>query len=904
MFSCKLLSVCSIAALCVIQAVAAPSSSNDPFRNIALQKPRRAEPSVCCLTPLEPRDTTSQDDVLLSFEDWKAKRLGEAGDPVPSSSSRGNSRRQGNAGINGDGVLPLASGEVVGTGGPDKTHSTVSNGSQQDIVGANQPDDWLSPHFRIPITDRFNYASMDCSARVHTAHRSAKSPSLILSSKKDRYMLSPCAEQKQFVVVELCEDIMIDTVQLANFEFFSGVFKDFTVSVSKTYTPSEKGWTDAGTYRALNVRGVQSFHLPPTLRDFYRYIRVDFHTHYGNEYYCPVSLLRVYGLTHLEQWKWGEWEAESRARHSSEEANASSEAILVSSQAAHIPAGNSLFNVVDTERGTPQFITKAVIKDTQSSVCDPSSHDLLSDSMHVPTITSQPPAQFSDNSAHHDGLTISSRSGETETMNIDDHNLSHSEISYDGHASTDTPLDASAETLTTSLPASSSTSAIDSQDPSLSDTTTFPTNSTSHHLSRGTTRASSVSSPSLPSQYPSHPAPPPVTGGESIYRTIMNRLTALEANTTLYARYVEEQTAGVRELLTRLGEDIGRLEGIGKAQAQMYQRSIRDFDRQRRRLENEHRELLAKVGHLTDEVLLEKRLGIAQLCLLLAVLVFLALTRGSRGEHYRVPALGRPLTMRDWGRRTLSLSGDWVNRFRSRSPSTQSITSRTARPLKSTTTEKVEFPSHEVQTDVESPRYKRPHASPSNRKLGVRPRTPSSHRLPASRHFILHNRPVHHGAMHSTPIALPRPVMQRSSSGGMGLGYGSPAAVQKSAKHWARSAHLHEVKNPTTGRSTGDNCVQGIASSSRTELGRQSDVDHDLFGPQADVLVKSSQGEQHIHVSRCALPPLCMSGAHDLSTGCVQRRSESDADVSEGDGWVDTDADGSDLELCGTTHDA
>lgn len=56
--------------------------------------------------------------------------------------------------------------------------------------------------------------------------------------------------------------------------------------------------------------------------------------------------------------------------------------------------------------------------------------------------------------------------------------------------------------------------------------------------------------------------PPPVTGGESIYRTIMNRLTALEANHTLYARYVEEHTGSVREVLRKLGEDVGRLEGI------------------------------------------------------------------------------------------------------------------------------------------------------------------------------------------------------------------------------------------------------------------------------------------------------------------------------------------------------
>ena len=42
----------------------------------------------------------------------------------------------------------------------------------------------------------------------------------------------------------------------------------------------------------------------------------------------------------------------------------------------------------------------------------------------------------------------------------------------------------------------------------------------------------------------------------------MNRLTALETNTTLYARFVEEHTASVREMLRRLGEDVGRLEGI------------------------------------------------------------------------------------------------------------------------------------------------------------------------------------------------------------------------------------------------------------------------------------------------------------------------------------------------------
>ena len=90
--------------------------------------------------------------------------------------------------------------------------------------------------------------------------------------------------------------------------------------------------------------------------------------------------------------------------------------------------------------------------------------------------------------------------------------------------------------------------------------------------------------------------------GESIYRTIMNRLSALEANTTLYARYVEEQTSAMREMLRRLSEDVGRLEGIGRAQAQLYERSIHDFEKHRREMDIEQRALISQVNYLAEEV--------------------------------------------------------------------------------------------------------------------------------------------------------------------------------------------------------------------------------------------------------------------------------------------------------------
>jgi hypothetical protein len=42
----------------------------------------------------------------------------------------------------------------------------------------------------------------------------------------------------------------------------------------------------------------------------------------------------------------------------------------------------------------------------------------------------------------------------------------------------------------------------------------------------------------------------------------MNRPTALEANHTFYARYAEERITGVKDMLKRLGEEVGWLEGV------------------------------------------------------------------------------------------------------------------------------------------------------------------------------------------------------------------------------------------------------------------------------------------------------------------------------------------------------
>ena len=85
------------------------------------------------------------------------------------------------------------------------------------------------------------------------------------------------------------------------------------------------------------------------------------------------------------------------------------------------------------------------------------------------------------------------------------------------------------------------------------------------HSNRSSSPSSSTASTTLSQSLVVVTPNIPSTNGESIYRTIMNRLTALETNTSLYARFVEDHTANVREMLRKLSEEVGRLEGLVSA---------------------------------------------------------------------------------------------------------------------------------------------------------------------------------------------------------------------------------------------------------------------------------------------------------------------------------------------------
>ena len=91
---------------------------------------------------------------------------------------------------------------------------------------------------------KFNYASFDCGAVVMASNEEAKHVTSILSNAKDAYMLNPCSAEK-FVEIELCQDILISSIRLANFEYFSSILKNFEIFGSSKYPPT---WISLGAF--------------------------------------------------------------------------------------------------------------------------------------------------------------------------------------------------------------------------------------------------------------------------------------------------------------------------------------------------------------------------------------------------------------------------------------------------------------------------------------------------------------------------------------------------------------------------------------------------------------------------------------------------------------------------------
>ncbi|EDV54530.2 uncharacterized protein LOC6548888 isoform X2 [Drosophila erecta] len=140
-----------------------------------------------------------------------------------------------------------------------------------------------------------NYASPDCGAKIIAHNSESKHTEAVLTQSTDEYMLSTC-ESRIWFVVELCEAIQAQKVDVANYELFSSSPKNFTVAVSKRFPTRD--WSNVGRFAAEDKRTIQTFELHPHL--FGKFVRVEITSHYANEHFCPLSLFRVFGTSEYE----------------------------------------------------------------------------------------------------------------------------------------------------------------------------------------------------------------------------------------------------------------------------------------------------------------------------------------------------------------------------------------------------------------------------------------------------------------------------------------------------------------------------------------------------------------------------------------------------------------------------
>ncbi|GAA5945038.1 Slp1p [Sporobolomyces koalae] len=574
--------------------------------------------------------------------------------------------------------------ENVSPAAPPPVQATSSSPIQPLAnVGAGDDTDPL-----VPLKDRSNYAAFECAAMVHRSSRKTKGASAILVEKKDRYMLTPCSAKPKFVEVELCDEIQIDTIVLANFEFFSSMFKHFNASCSVNYPGTAADWHDLGTFRARNVRGIQVFR-PNAIPNFCRYIRINFLSHFGSEYYCPVSLLRVYGYTQLDAYR----ESERKARQIQEALAAAEEDAEEEDEGDEeedeivmklTEKGEDVTSVAPTyqkERQEGRLSTGA-----ESETQDPSSSrspTVTVDRIAAPITTTsigsssvseaEPPMPITTELSS--SATSSPETAEstltatpTNTANVRT-NTSDSDVTTTGpESSASAPaehsfVNISAPSARHTLPEPSSmppeTSTLPSEEPSsttlASSTSSASSPRTAPAVETEVSTPAASPRPAAPSdnpilvkprvpvarndtlsagQYlpPHRPPliPPPIQQtqpGESIYATIMKRLASLEHNQTLSMHFTEAQSSMLREAFIRIERRLVEVEAMRSRQETGIRQALLELERERKELEREKLGLQSQVGLLAQEIRLEKRLGVIQLAGMFLLIVFIAFTR-------------------------------------------------------------------------------------------------------------------------------------------------------------------------------------------------------------------------------------------------------------------------------------
>jgi hypothetical protein len=460
--------------------------------------------------------------------------------------------------------------------------------------------------------------------------------------------------------------------------------RTFRVSVSDhRYPVKVEKWKDLGTYEARNSREIQAF-LIENPQIWARYLRIEFLSHYGNEYYCPLSLVRVHGTRMLESWKeteaiGDEDDSEDNDEQGTEEHFVPDAVALVvqeeeklNAELKQAQAQATLHNLTKlSESTTPEqaeaTLNSSFLEDfgsyTNASLDEMTNPWIRQDNLfdifnqlyassqasiicHIADApTTLPDPQPISTSGSSDSSTIESKS---------------SVITIAAAFASDTPSPSAPlfenVTYSTALenPVQSHTiveatellnTTSGSQEATATVTTSFtsrPQNVTSSQKNKTVTSSSSAAA-SLP------------TIQESFFNAVSRRLQLLEANSTLSLKYIEEQSRILREAFTKVEKKqlqktdtfldtlnstvLEELRGFRQQYDEIWQSTVISLESQR---EESKREILAvstRLNILADEVVFQKRMSIVQSVLLLLCLGLIIFSRVSAGGAFDFPGM-------------------------------------------------------------------------------------------------------------------------------------------------------------------------------------------------------------------------------------------------------------------------
>ncbi|GAB7343614.1 hypothetical protein MBLNU457_1612t1 [Dothideomycetes sp. NU457] len=650
-------------------------------------------PTIAAETVAELETDSPLDHVnFLSFEDWKKQNLAKAGQsPEHVGQHRGaeDMHKRTRPGINNaldvlgeDSEIEL---DFSGFGAATQSQGAYNDRSQQEDGNARSDPAALEKAASQPALrskdagktckERTNYASFDCAATVLKSNKECKSASSVLVENKDSYMLNVCSVKNKFFIVELCDDILIDTVVLANYEFFSSIFRTFRISVSDRYPVKAEKWRELGVYEARNTRDVQAFLVDQPLI-WARYLRIEFLTHFGNEYYCPVSLLRVHGTTMMEEFRHQEELARGELPEDLTETegedeegeDAPSETIAQEPMQESKAADGSAVQITDKVSSATADDNRATtssehpvsaVVSAVSSAFATSGHTTSSSMQHteqsaprstetssVPTSSVQNTSAPIPTSTTNQSSLTSSREGIVTNKVTSSPLAATTSVAQDSANNTITPFsltksDVSAERAPS--PKANNTQAQDQSKPQ-----SEPSQSPKPSLSSTNTTHIADTTHKKPPGYSSSAAAPIPSTQESFFKSISKRLSTLESNATLSLQYIESQSLQLRSAFTAVEKrQIAKTESFLSAlntsisaelsafrrdYEQLWQSTVIELENQRRGYREENTRLERRLEGLADEVLWQKRMVVVQstlLSLCLGLVIFARVGVGS-----------------------------------------------------------------------------------------------------------------------------------------------------------------------------------------------------------------------------------------------------------------------------------